>query len=80
MGGWDMKIASWVVVDKSTGKAVFETFKQSTANAINRDKYQAIPIDEYLPTLNRQTPRHSATPLHGGAPSPSRSRPNLLKR
>lgn len=43
---------SWVIVDKATGKAVFETFKEKTANAINTEKYQAIPALEYLSKHN----------------------------
>ena len=48
-----MKTASWVIVDKQSGKALFETFNQTIANAINQSKYQAIPILEYLQNLNK---------------------------
>lgn len=48
-----MKTASWIIVNKQTGAAVFETFNAATAQAINRDKYEAIPALEYLQQLNR---------------------------
>jgi hypothetical protein len=46
-----MKTASWVVIDRKTGKALFETFKQPRYNP---DFYRVIPILEYLTDLNRQ--------------------------
>lgn len=48
-----MKTSSWIIVDKSTGEAVMETFEQSTADAINRNKFDVIPALEYLQQLNR---------------------------
>jgi hypothetical protein len=44
--------ASWVIVNKETQAAVLETFNQSVANTINKKKYRAVPILEYLQTLN----------------------------
>jgi hypothetical protein len=44
--------ASWVIVNKATGKAVFETYRQETADAINRDRYHVLGIGEYLGGLN----------------------------
>jgi hypothetical protein len=48
-----MKTASWIVIDKATGEAVLETFEQSTADAINRDKFDVLPALQYLQQLNR---------------------------
>lgn len=48
------KTASWVIVRKSTGAAVFETFNAKVAAAINQAEYRAVPILEYLQTLNAQ--------------------------
>ena len=48
-----MKAASWVIVDKQTGKAIIETFKRATADAINREKFNVLPALEYLQQLNR---------------------------
>jgi len=47
-----MKTASWIVIDKATREAVLETFNQSTADAINRDKFDVIPSLQYLQQLN----------------------------
>lgn len=44
--------ASWVIIEKSSGKAVRETFTKKVADAINKDKYKAVPIQEYLGGLN----------------------------
>jgi hypothetical protein len=48
-----MKTASWVIINKATRVAVFETFNENTAKAINTRLYEAIPILEYLQQLNR---------------------------
>jgi hypothetical protein len=43
-----MKTASWVIVEKATGKAIFETFNAKVAGLVNREKYDVVPILEYL--------------------------------
>lgn len=48
------KTASWVIVNKATGVAVFETFNQNTAKAINDKLYKSVPILEYLQDFNRR--------------------------
>lgn len=48
------QIASWVIVSKATGQAVMETFRKSTADAVNLDKYRVVPIGEWLASLNRK--------------------------
>lgn len=50
-----MKTASWVIVNKATGFAVFETFNENTARAVNEKLYRAVPILEYLQQLNKAT-------------------------
>lgn len=49
-----MVTASWVVREKATGKVLFETFDQKKVNALNTTKYEAVPIHEYLASLNRR--------------------------
>lgn len=49
-----MKTASWVIRNRETYEAVFETFSEKTAGAINTAKYEAVPILEYLQSLNRR--------------------------
>ena len=49
----DMKTASWVIRERATGRALFETFNPKVALAINTAKFEAVPILEYLQSLNR---------------------------
>ena len=46
---------SWVIVDKVTGKAVFETFCRDTVDTVERKhsaRYSAVPIVEWLGKIN----------------------------
>jgi hypothetical protein len=43
-----MKTASWVIINKATRQAIFETFNENTAKALNTRLYEAIPILEWL--------------------------------
>ncbi len=45
-------VSSWVIVNKGTGLAVFETFHKATADAINERLYRAVPILQYLISIN----------------------------
>lgn len=45
-------MASYVIVSKGTGKAVFETFHRKIAVRINTAKYEIVPIKEWLIRLN----------------------------
>lgn len=47
-----MKAASWVIIEKSTGKVIMETFDKRKIDALNTEKYKAVPILEYLVGLN----------------------------
>lgn len=60
-----MRTASWVICEKATGNAVFETFNARTAAAINQAKYTAVPILDYLIGLNRKI---RLTPADAGHP------------
>jgi hypothetical protein len=48
-----MKTASWVIINIATNQAVFETFNENTARAVNARLYKAVPILEWLQHLNR---------------------------
>lgn len=50
-----MKTASWVIVEKTTGRAVFETFNFKLTLRVNREKYDVLPIYQYLCSLNELT-------------------------
>jgi predicted RNA methylase len=43
---------SWVLREKATGKVVMETFDRKKVEALNTEKYEAVPIGEYLASLN----------------------------
>lgn len=45
--------ASWVIRNKETGELLFETFDRKKVDALNTEKYEAVPILEYLQSLNK---------------------------
>ena len=47
------KPGSWVIVEKSSQKAIFETFNEKVTSSINTEKYVIVPIQDYLGSLNR---------------------------
>lgn len=52
-----MRTASWVIIEKATGKAVLETYSASVAAKVNVAKYEAVPILAYLQSLNARIKR-----------------------
>ncbi len=47
--------ASWVIVELSTGKPVFETYNETLATKhLNVAKFKAVPILEWLQSLNKK--------------------------
>lgn len=49
-----MKTASWVIRNKATGEVILETFDPRKVAALNTAKYEAVPIREYLESLNKR--------------------------
>lgn len=49
-----MKTASWVIINIATDQAVCETYLKKIADAINKEKYKAVPILEYLGSLSKK--------------------------
>lgn len=49
-----MRTASWVIVSRTTGEAIFETFNPRLAMTINQTKYEVKPVGLYLADLNRR--------------------------
>ncbi len=45
--------ASYVIVSKETGKAIFETYNRKVAEQINLAKYDVMPIGNWLAHVNR---------------------------
>lgn len=49
------KTASWVIREKATGKVIMETFDRAKVDALNTEKYEAVPILEHLVGLNQKS-------------------------
>lgn len=47
------RTASWVIRERATGTVLFETYQESITLKLNTAKYEAVPILEYLQSLNR---------------------------
>lgn len=45
---------TWIVVNKTDAKPVAEIFSKRIADKINREKYQVVPVLDYLSDLNRK--------------------------
>lgn len=45
---------SWVIVERSTGHAVFETWSLRVASAVRRDRFRVVAILDWLQSLNRE--------------------------
>ncbi|ASZ72162.1 hypothetical protein vBPaePE220_00022 [Pseudomonas phage vB_PaeP_E220] len=45
--------ASWVIRNKETGEVVAETFDRKKVDALNTEKYEAVPIQQHLASLNK---------------------------
>lgn len=43
---------SWVIREKATGTVICETFDARKVKALNTERYEAVPIVEYLASLN----------------------------
>lgn len=46
------RTASWAIRDKATGDVVMETFDQKKVDALNTEKYEAVPIQQHLAEVN----------------------------
>jgi hypothetical protein len=46
--------ASWVIREKATGNVVMETFDRKTVDALNTQKYEAVPIGKHLASLSKK--------------------------
>jgi hypothetical protein len=64
------RTASWVVRNKDTGEVVMETFDKRVVDALNTAKYEAVPIGEYLGSINGRE-KAPETPAQTEAPPDS---------
>lgn len=46
------KTASWVIREKATKRGIYETYNPDLVAKLNTQKYEAVPILEYLQELN----------------------------
>ena len=44
---------SWVVIETATNQAIMETWQPSILAKINRERYHAMPITEWLAFLSK---------------------------
>lgn len=54
-GEWTSSLSrdsSWVIRNKGTKEVIFETFDKAKVDALNTEKYEAVPIQKYLGELN----------------------------
>lgn len=47
-----MQTASWIIRRRSDGAIIMETWQQSIVDKINTALYEAVPIGEYLGSIN----------------------------
>ena len=46
--------ASWVIINKETNEVIMETFDKKKVDHLNTEKYEAVPIYDYLVSLNKK--------------------------
>ncbi|MBT1154409.1 hypothetical protein J1C56_02265 [Aminobacter anthyllidis] len=50
--------ASWVIVCRTTGKPVMETFNFELCQFVRSERYRVVPIRAWLASLNQQEHDH----------------------
>lgn len=73
--------ASWVIRDKATGEAVMETFEKATADRVNTERYEAVPIIDHLAGLNQPKEQPARPEPASAAPviEPIRQKASILR-
>lgn len=46
-------VTSWVIREKETGRVIAETFNKEAVIHLNTERYEAVPILQYLQEINR---------------------------
>ena len=54
--------ASWVIRDKASGNVLMETYDKAKVDALNTEKYEAVPIQQHLIELNAKIKADAAQP------------------
>lgn len=65
------RTASWVLRDKETKAAVMETFDPEVVERLNTDKYEAVPIGQYLGEINGKAKPAPAIDTTAARPEPA---------
>lgn len=47
-----MTSKSWVIVERASGKAIWETWSRKIADRVDRDTHEVVPIVEWLARVN----------------------------
>jgi hypothetical protein len=50
-----MNDASWIIRERATGAVICETFDRRKVDALRLDRFEAVPIGDYLASLNYRT-------------------------
>jgi hypothetical protein len=72
--------ASWVIREKATGQVVLETFDKKKVDALNTQRYEAVPIREHLAGLSQKPETSSGAQEQGGALSTALPEAQLRER
>lgn len=51
--------ASWVIRNKETGEVIQETYNPQSVENLNKSKYEAVPVQEYLGSINTEEKRQA---------------------
>lgn len=51
-----MRTASWIIKNKETGGVITEIWDRRLLDRLNTDKYEAVPVQEHLASLNQKSP------------------------
>ena len=70
--------ASWVIKNKQTGEVIMETFDKKKVEALNTDKYVAVPIKEHLASPNA-VDGDPLKGMFGGKSLPSKTRFDIAR-
>lgn len=57
-----MKTASWVIVERATGKPIMETFRADWVARLRTDRFEAVPILEWLAVRLPNSMRDNPSP------------------
>ncbi len=52
------KYPSWIVIDKATKRPMLEIFDVKIINLLDKNKYEAIPVDEYIEWINAKRKKY----------------------